>query len=288
MVDMQKQGPKWWLVGLIILAGVYLSMIALFVGLSLFITNIIMLPYVIVGLSALLVAYGVCLTYKEKQTKGLSASLAIAGIVFIIVGGIVFVPFTSSQAYGTVRSFDYTYGIVLSTDINVHICDLNGTLIEQTVQASSSNTYVDEGNFPHTANSSIFQIEFSASGKLNLQMGLFQGFGFPYFTALNATSYWTDPVGSHWMTLWWTPPTISTWRIEFVLTNLENQPVSFYLKMTDFYHAETINASNTNYRSVMDSSLGYIGLSMVCVAVAISVYSNKRPRTTEKNDIPRI
>jgi len=284
---LEKRGPKLWVVGLIILLSVYLAFLVVGVGFWLATASVSLLTSVVVGLSVglsvLLVCYGAYLTYEKKRGKDFLLSLTIAGVVFVVLGAIVFVPYTTGHTYGTVSSFDWTYSIFSGDNLNEHPASLNGTLIEQTLPPLSSRTYIYEGySLPY--NNSVYQIEFSYQGRINFAMtaayyGTDYGFNGP---VLNMTYEGYGPY-SWWSTLLWTPPTEGVDYLIFVFTNLENQSKTFYFNMTEFFRQDSISPSVTNYRSVVNPSFAYAGLSMICVAAMISADLLPRLRTKEEN-----
>lgn len=276
---MEKRGPKLWVVGLIILLSVYLAFLVVGVGFWFATASVSLLTSVVVGLSVglsvFLVCYGAYLTYKKKQRKDLLLSLTIAGIVFVMLGAIVFVPYATSKTYGTISSFDYTHYF---TSNNVdYVAYPNGTLIEQALPPSGSVEYFYEG-YSLPCNSSVFQIEFSYEGKINFVMSAEY-----YGPVFNVTYNGIGPTVTQWETLLWTPPVFGVDVLNFIFTNLENQSKLFYFRVTDLYRADSVTPSTTNYRSVVNPILAYVGLSMICVAAVISTNISAHPRTRENN-----
>jgi len=285
---MEKQGPNVWLVGLIILAAIYLTLFGLLGIAMLFSASLMNLLLTLVGFSVVCVVCTVYVAFKEKRPFTLVLSLTVAGAIFLILGAFIFVPYTTNKTYATESSLDYTqYLYSTQTDApSPPLVDQNGTLVAVTLSPMSSTTYrCEDIIFPY--NYSIFQIDLSASGAINFAMQertYSYGYG-PVFINDTYLFFVGSDLGKDWATQWWTPPYSDIRLMDFTFKNLENQTIQFYFRMTEFYHAESIDASSTYYRSIMDPSLAYIGLSMVCVAVAIGAYSYRNLRTSKKDNI---
>jgi hypothetical protein len=280
---LENRGPKLWLIGLIILLSICLPFLGIALGFWLVTANVAVLTSIIVGLSVglsvLFVCYGAYQTYKKKQSRDLLLSLTIAGVVFIMLGAIVFVPYTTSRTYETVSSFDITYWIQDRQNLE-NIVSPNGTLIEQTLPSSGSRTYFIEDG-PFWSNSTVYQIEFSYQGKINFVMtDSYYGLSGP---VLNMTY---EGFGSYtlWSTLLWTPPYEGRQTLTFVFMNLENLSKTFYFTMTQFNREDSISPSVTNYQTVVNPSLAYAGLCMICVAAVISAGFLRRLRTKEESN----
>lgn len=281
---MKKQGPNVWLVGLIMVASIYLTMLALVAVFWLPTINVATLPSFSVGLSIVLIGFAVYFAIRKKQATYLSIGLTVAGIILITLGAFLFAPYTMSQTYGTGVSYDLTHLIVTRGDSSEPFVDQNGTLIENTIPPLSSNTYHYIVEFD--ANFSIYQFAYSGSGDVNFEI-IGRSYDGSYEIIFLNETFFGGRAGYDWDWRWWTPPReFHSLEYNFNFTNLQNQTVSFFFRMTQFYHQESIEAASKNYRSIMDPTFAYAGLSMVCVAVAISTFTNRQSKTAQAVDSP--
>jgi hypothetical protein len=279
---MEKQGPNVWLVGFIIVAAFYLTLLLVVVSLSLLSITVTTLPYWVLGFSILFLGYAIYVGLAKNRTLYLSIGLTVAGVVFIVLGAFLFVPYTTSQTYSTGTSYDLTNGIFLSNTNSRPFIDQNGTLIENTLSPLSSRTFDYWWGFG--SNSSVYQFAYSGSDDADFAILYHTYDGSD--TVFNET-FFTTQAGFEWDFRFWTNPsthfhTRDTW--ELIFTNRQNQTLSFYFRMTEFDYPVNIAASNTNYRSFMDSRLAYTGLFMMCVAVGIGGYLSRRSRIAAKID----
>jgi len=267
---MQKQGPSAFRIALIVLGTIYLTLFIL-VGIAwLFTTNLTNVFLVIVGISAIFVAYSMYTTLKKRQWTVFAIIAIIVGVLILTSSTLAIVPYSTSWTYETQYSDNL----------------FNETVLMQPNETRSFQH--DFWGYFWALNSSLFQVRISSSNKLSMQMyaapsseGAFN----EQNLALNATGFFGQ-LGWSWRSYYWAPagplwqdgPNIGSWDnisdVRFVglfLTNLDSSNATAYLQLDVFYKGDAQRLT-TNYRPLIDTRFASVGMALIASAVVIEAY----------------
>lgn len=271
---MENNGPKWWHIGLILLAGVYLTIVVLVLGLQLM-TDISWRSPAILVLSGLIIGYGVFSTYEKRRAQPLSLSLSLAGIILILSGSIILLPYVTTKDYLIPSNEDVSSLIHGIPNTNDSLASYNGSLKEIALSPYSTKTYFYEG-YGIGINMSIFHISVSASGPLRFVMAepAYREENSSFEAVFLNETYFSLDSSNNAKGYYWTP-SWQVYTLEFQFTNLSNNTISFRCGMTTVWFYAIATESTTTYRSLCDPILAPIGLFIICAAVAVNEYSNR-------------
>lgn len=275
----QEQAAKPWLVGLIALATIYITIVISVAVLKIW-TDPSVWPSAIVLLSFLFVGYSVYVAYSKKRIIDLTIGLCIVGLLFIVIGSMVLVPYATSETFRTETSQDITHEIISTT---IQPMYRNGSLAQISLPSNTSQTFICESEAFNARNESIFQIEVSGSNLMNFVMKPLRPDTSEIFLNETFNTAVGGPVGEHWLKFFWTPPGTSSYMdLGFIFTNPNSQDAIFYFRVTSYYLKATGELAVTNYRPFGDPNLPYIGLLMIGVAVAFNIYSLKDEKSEQR------
>jgi len=268
---------KWLIAALVIIVSFYL---ALLIGSSIlrFLADPeLIIPFIVIC-CGLLIGFTLYTGYKNRQIAYFPITFSIVGIVLILLGSVILVPYTIRQTYRKDISRNQTV-YFSGYDSSERPVYENGSPREITIPAFGEKKYFWASRWL-MENISIIQIDISTSGPLAFKLAVLSLDGAIRDILFNRTMHsgWfeSDRSGS-WITYFWTPP-FSTVNIGFLFENPSNRSIVFSFKVTECFLKTTEDKWLTRYHTLIDSYFAYMGISLICTAVMLNAYLYKSRR----------
>lgn len=231
--------------------------------------------------------------YIRKEITHFPIAFCTVGIILILMGSVIKLPYTTKQTLREDKYNDYTDSF-RSPDGLEKPLDENGSLRKITFPPSSTIRYVTYETLVYESyvNRSIFQIDIATTGTLSFKIVAFQlsygGAANPkirstYFEGYVYNNWWENELADKGDSYFWTPPTRFTDFNGLVFENHEDHEifVSFRVKMLHLKATEQIEV--TDYRAPIHPYFAYGGISLVIAAIPIGAYSLTERKRKQKN-----
>jgi len=228
-------------------------------------------------LSGFFISYIFYEGFKNRQIIYFSTTFSIIGIIFVLFGSLINVPYSSVSEVRTEFSRDWTGRIYNVVNDNERAVYKNGSLRAISISPNSSETYV--WDYYGEVNTSIFQIDIGVTGivffiiaELEQERDLYTGERDVKRIFINWTIY-GDGSTLDWYTRFWTIP----YRFgggsdkAFVFENPNDYEIAVSIKVTEFYLKATKEVEEIYYDNLfLDQSYAYGGLLLLGVSVVLT------------------
>ena len=237
-------------------------------------------------LSGFFVSYLFYEGFSNRQIKYFSVTFSIIGIILVLLGSLINMPYSSVKEVRTDSSRDRTKYIYNAVD-EERAAYGNGSLKEISISPNSSEMYVwdDYGD----ENISIVQIEIGTTGPLFFTMSELEwdegltGKRNIRRILLNRTLSGHGPV-LDWYTYFWTRP--SRWRSDkgFEFENPSDYEITVSFRVTEFALKTTREVEETYYDTLLDQNYAYGGLVLLGVSIVLTILF---PMKSKSNHNPK-
>lgn len=228
-------------------------------------------------LSGFFISYIFYEGFKNRQIIYFSTTFSIIGIIFVLFGSLINVPYSSVSEVRTEFSRDWTGRIYNVVNDNERAVYKNGSLRAISISPNSSETYV--WDCYGEVNTSIFQIDIGVTGivffiiaELEQERDLYTGERDVKRIFINWTIY-GDGSTLDWYTRFWTIP-YRFWGGSdkaFVFENPNDYEIAVSIKVTEFYLKATKEVEEIYYDNLfLDQSYAYGGLLLLGVSVVLT------------------
>jgi len=218
-------------------------------------------------------------THGNKQIAYFSITF-ILGIVLILLGSVIQVPYITYQTIREDRSKDWTKYMRTPSDFDYPLYE-NASLRKIALPPLSAKKYLWESMVSLRGNMSVVQIDVGTSGPLTFKIVEMDYENYTvgsvfFHQAMHFWGFVDDISEDDWRTYFWTPHYEWVFMVGLVFENPSDREIVFSFKVTEYFLKATEERRVTQYRTPLDSYFGYVGISLIATAVTLNIYYSRQ------------